>query len=177
MGTRRCAAARIASPASPRPPPTAASPASWLARPHVPRNCVSPPRGLPRSDADWTLSFRITVAATPCLRPESWWPRTPAGPPLDQGCNRRHVTAGGRPAKPAPRQRFEGSCEGSWIESQSRRWRQEPHRQSTPGAARKGKSMYIGIGTVVLIVIIVLVILMLRRRLCCANAPMSASAA
>jgi Tfp pilus assembly protein PilN len=37
-------------------------------------------------------------------------------------------------------------------------------RQSTPGAARKGMSMYIGIGTVVLIVIIVLVILMLRRR-------------
>jgi hypothetical protein len=32
------------------------------------------------------------------------------------------------------------------------------------GAARKGKSMYIGIGTVVLIVIIVLVVLMLRRR-------------
>jgi hypothetical protein len=37
-------------------------------------------------------------------------------------------------------------------------------RQSTPGAARKGKSMYIGIGTVVLIIIIVLVVLMLRRR-------------
>jgi len=34
---------------------------------------------------------------------------------------------------------------------------------SKPGAARKGKAMYIGIGTVVLIVIIVLVILMLRR--------------
>lgn len=47
-------------------------------------------------------------------------------------------------------------------------------RRALPG---KGKSMYIGIGTVVLIVIIVLVILMLRRRLCCANAPTSASAA
>jgi hypothetical protein len=68
------------------------------------------------------------------------------------------------PAKPPLRQRFEGSCEGSWIESQSRRWRREGHRKSTPGAARKGKSMYIGIGTVVLIVIIVLVVLMLRRR-------------
>jgi hypothetical protein len=34
------------------------------------------------------------------------------------------------------------------------------------GRCRKGKSMYIGIGTVVLIVIIVLVILMLRRLLC-----------
>ena len=34
------------------------------------------------------------------------------------------------------------------------------------GAARKGISMYIGIGTVVVIVIIVLVVLMLRRRLC-----------
>jgi hypothetical protein len=78
---------------------------------------------------------------------------------------------------PAPRQRFESSCEGSWIEGQSRRWRQEPHRQSTPGAPRKGKSMYIGIGTVVLIVIIVLVILMLRRRLCRADAPASLSAA
>jgi hypothetical protein len=36
--------------------------------------------------------------------------------------------------------------------------------KSTPGAARKGKNMYIGIGTVVLVVIIVLVVLMLRRR-------------
>lgn len=78
---------------------------------------------------------------------------------------------------PTLRQRFESSCEGSWIESQSRRWRQEPHQQSPPGAARKGKSMYIGIGTVVLIVIIVLVILMLRRRLCRADAPASLSAA
>jgi hypothetical protein len=52
-------------------------------------------------------------------------------------------------------QRFEGSYAGSWIES----WRQE-----SPGAARKGKSMYIGIGTIVLIIIIVLVVLMLRRR-------------
>jgi hypothetical protein len=67
---------------------------------------------------------------------------------------------GPRPARPALRQRFEGSYEGSWIES----WRQESHRQSTPGAARKGKSMYIGIGTIVLIIIIVLVVLMLRRR-------------
>jgi hypothetical protein len=77
----------------------------------------------------------------------------------------RHVVAAGRtPAKPTLRLRFEGPCEGSWIEGQSRRWRQEPHRQSKPGAARKGKSMYIGIGTIVLIIIIVLVILMLRRR-------------
>jgi hypothetical protein len=83
------------------------------------------------------------------------------------------MAAGRMPAKPALRQRFEGSFEGSWIESQSRRWRQEPYSQSTPGAARKGQPMYIGIGTVVLIVIIVLVILMLRRRLCCADAPAS----
>jgi len=39
------------------------------------------------------------------------------------------------------------------------------------GAARKGNSMYIGIGTVVVIVIIVLVVLMLRRRLCFAAVP------
>jgi hypothetical protein len=61
-------------------------------------------------------------------------------------------------------QGFAGSCEGSWIESRSRRWRREPQRLPNPGAARKGKSMYIGIGTVVLIIIIVLVVLMLRRR-------------
>jgi hypothetical protein len=40
----------------------------------------------------------------------------------------------------------------------------KPYSRSTPGAARKGKPMYIGIGTVVLIIIIVLVVLMLRRR-------------
>jgi len=48
------------------------------------------------------LSFRITVAATPYLRPEPsepWWPGTPACPPLDQGCSRRHVTAVGRADK------------------------------------------------------------------------------
>jgi hypothetical protein len=32
------------------------------------------------------------------------------------------------------------------------------------GARKRGKLMYIGIGTIVLIVIIVLVVLMLRRR-------------
>jgi hypothetical protein len=46
-----------------------------------------------------------------------------------------------------------------------------PAEDPTPGAARKGKSMYIGIGKVVVIVIIVLVVLMLRRRLCYADAP------
>jgi hypothetical protein len=76
-----------------------------------------------------------------------------------------HVVAVRRtPVKPALGPRFEGPYEGSWIEGQSQRWRQEPHRQSKPGAARKGKSMYIGIGTIVIIIIIVLVILMLRRR-------------
>jgi hypothetical protein len=43
----------------------------------------------------------------------------------------------------------------------------EDRRQALPG---KEKSMYIGIGTIVLIVIIVLVVLMLRR-LCYAAAP------
>jgi hypothetical protein len=94
---------------------------------------------------------------------------------LSQVRYRDPVTAGAVPARvaparvapvnPAPRSGFAGRCEGSWIESHSRRWRRETHRLSTPGAARKGKSMYIGIGTVVLIIIIVLVILMLRRRL------------
>jgi hypothetical protein len=73
--------------------------------------------------------------------------------------------------KLALRQRFAGLSVGSWTETQSRRWRQEPYRRSMPGAAMKGKSMYIGIGTIVLIVIIVLVVLMLRRRLCYAARP------
>jgi ABC-type Fe3+ transport system permease subunit len=39
--------------------------------------------------------------------------------------------------------------------------RRRAHEQASP---KRGNTMYIGIGTVVLIVIIVLVVLMLRRR-------------
>jgi hypothetical protein len=70
----------------------------------------------------------------------------------------------GHDSNPAPRQWFAGAYEGSWIESRSRRWRRKISSAIDSGAARKGKSMYIGIGTVVLIIIIVLVVLMLRRR-------------
>src|SRR5271165_365403 len=123
-------------------------------------------------------SHALVVSSTPGMTPSSA-PTAGAGSGPDgffsiraPSLRRRHKTCHGldRAGGTVPRDRFAGPCEGSWIESQSRRWRLELHRLSTPGAARKGKSMYIGIGTVVLIVIIVLVVLMLRRRLCRAAA-------